>query len=145
MPHLASLISRDRTLSFALLIDRTICLLCHSDLKRSYWRVALTEVDLRHFFLSESGVNAREVQLNLLWLVSRLLMGLGIYLISNQFASLDWRLLIESHVVKSRIPLLWSCPSMKKAGTVLDLPEDKAKIFDQWVSLNLTTVGHYSL
>ena len=52
---------------------------------------------------------------------------------------------IESHIVKSRIPLLWSRPSMKKAGTVLDLPEDRAKIFNQWVDLNLTTVGHYSL
>ena len=52
---------------------------------------------------------------------------------------------IESHIVKSRIPLLWSRPSMKRAGTVLDLPEDRAKIFNQWVDLNLTTVGHYSL
>ena len=52
---------------------------------------------------------------------------------------------IESHIVKSRIPLLWLRPSMKKAGTVLNLPEDKAKIFGQWVNLNLTTVGHYSL
>ena len=52
---------------------------------------------------------------------------------------------VESHVVKSRIPLLWSRPSMKKAGTVLDLPNDKAKIFGEWVSLNLTTAGHYSL
>merc|ERR1712004_32924 len=52
---------------------------------------------------------------------------------------------IESHIVKSKIPLLWSRSSMKKAGTVLDLPEDRAKIFDQWVDLNLTTVGHYSL
>lgn len=52
---------------------------------------------------------------------------------------------VESHVVKSRIPLLWSRPSMKKAGTVLDLPNDKAKIFGEWVSLNLTSVGHYSL
>ena len=43
---------------------------------------------------------------------------------------------MESHIIKSRIPLLWSRPSMKKAGTVIDLNKDKAKICGQWVNLN---------
>lgn len=34
---------------------------------------------------------------------------------------------------------------MAKAGTVLDLPNDKAKILGEWVNLNLTSIGHYAL
>ena len=50
-----------------------------------------------------------------------------------------------SHVVDSNIPLLWSRPAMARAGTLLDLPGDRAKILGRWVELNLTGVGHYSL
>jgi hypothetical protein len=53
--------------------------------------------------------------------------------------------MFRSHVVSSDIPLLWSRPSMAKAGTVLDLPQDKAKIFGEWIDLNRTSVGHYSI
>ena len=53
--------------------------------------------------------------------------------------------MFKSHVVNSDIPLLWSRPSMAKAGVVLDLPQDKAKIFGQWTDLNMTSVGHYSI
>ena len=52
---------------------------------------------------------------------------------------------IKTHVVSSTIPLLWSRPSMKKAGVVLDLPGDRAQVFGSWVDLDLTTVGHYAL
>ena len=34
---------------------------------------------------------------------------------------------------------------MARAGTVLDLPKDKAKILGVWVDLDLTDVGHYAL
>ena len=51
----------------------------------------------------------------------------------------------RSHVVSSDIPLLWSRPSMAKAGTVLDLPQDKAKILGEWIDLNRTSVGHFSI
>ena len=51
----------------------------------------------------------------------------------------------KSHVVNSSIPLLWSRPSMAKAGVVLDLPNDKADILGTWVDLNLTSVGHYAV
>ena len=53
--------------------------------------------------------------------------------------------MFTSHVVKSNIPLLWSRPSMARAGTVLDLPGDRALILGKWVDLNLTAVGHYAL
>ena len=39
------------------------------------------------------------------------------------------KVLFKSHVVSSNIPLLWSRPSMAKAGTILDLPQDKAQIY----------------
>ena len=52
---------------------------------------------------------------------------------------------ICSHVVRSPIPLLWSKPSMVKAGVVLDLPEDKAKILGRWTDLDITSAGHHSL
>ena len=32
---------------------------------------------------------------------------------------------------------------MTKAGLVLDLPLDRAKILGKWVDLNVTSVGHY--
>ena len=55
------------------------------------------------------------------------------------------RITFKCHVVNSGIPLLWSKPSMTKAGVVLDLPNDKAKILGLWVDLDLTTAGHYSI
>ena len=53
--------------------------------------------------------------------------------------------MIKSHVVKSKIPLLWSKPSMTKAGVLLDLPGDRAKILGVWVELEVTSAGHYAL
>ena len=53
--------------------------------------------------------------------------------------------MFSSHVVQSNIPLLWSRPAMARAGTVLDLPKDRAKILGVWVDLELTDVGHYAL
>ena len=50
-----------------------------------------------------------------------------------------------SHVVDSNIPLLWSRPAMARAGTILDLPGDRANILGKWVELDLTGVGHYAL
>ena len=55
------------------------------------------------------------------------------------------KVLFKSHVVSSNIPLLWSRPSMAKAGTILDLPRDKAQIYGKWTELILTSVGHYAL
>ena len=53
--------------------------------------------------------------------------------------------MIKSHVVKSKIPLLWSKPSMAKAGVLLDLPGDRARILGVWVDLEVTSAGHYAL
>ena len=53
--------------------------------------------------------------------------------------------MFESHMVKSNIPLLWSRPGMSRAGTILDLPGNRAKILGQWVDLNLMAVGHFTL
>ena len=53
--------------------------------------------------------------------------------------------MIQTHVVKSSIPLLWSRTSMAKAGVLLDLPGAKAQILGSWVDLELTSAGHYAL
>ena len=45
----------------------------------------------------------------------------------------------KSHVVNSSIPLLWSRPSMAKAGVVLDLPNDKAEILSTLVIMLKTS------
>ena len=34
---------------------------------------------------------------------------------------------------------------MTKAGVVLDLPSDRAKLLGRWVDLNVTSAGHYHL
>ncbi|XP_014051020.1 uncharacterized protein isoform X1 [Salmo salar] len=50
---------------------------------------------------------------------------------------------IETEVVPTDIPLLLSKASLKKAGAVLDIKNDKAVMFKQPVTLELTTSGHY--
>lgn len=55
------------------------------------------------------------------------------------------KIMMKTHVVLSKIPLLWSRPGMKKAGLVLDLPKDRALIFGKWQELQTTSVGHYAL
>lgn len=51
--------------------------------------------------------------------------------------------LIKTDVVNSKIPLLLSKSSMKKAGVKLDLKNDTAEIFGVNVALNETSSGHY--
>ena len=63
----------------------------------------------------------------------------------GQLKIADKKVSIITHVVVSDIPLLWSHPSMTKAGVVLDLPSDRAKILERWVDLNVTSAGHYYL
>jgi hypothetical protein len=50
---------------------------------------------------------------------------------------------IETEVVGAEIPLLLSKPSLKRAGTVLDMEKDTLKMFGQSVELELTSSGHY--
>ena len=50
---------------------------------------------------------------------------------------------IETEIVKADIPLLLSKSSLKKAGTILDLKNDKATMFDKPVELEFTSSGHY--
>ena len=55
----------------------------------------------------------------------------------------DRKVTLITYVISSGIPLLWSQPSMTRAGVVLDLPADRAKILGKWVDLKVTSVGHY--
>ncbi len=50
---------------------------------------------------------------------------------------------IETDVVPTNIPLLLSKASMKRAGTVLDMEEDRAVMFNKPVKLDFTSSGHY--
>lgn len=50
---------------------------------------------------------------------------------------------IETEVVPANIPLLLSKASLKRAGTVLDMENDKAVMFNQPVTLDFTSSGHY--
>lgn len=50
---------------------------------------------------------------------------------------------IEAEVVKADIPLLLSKSSLKKAGTVLDVKNDKITMFDRDIELQCTSDGHY--
>ena len=55
------------------------------------------------------------------------------------------RFTIETDVVDSQIPLLWSLGDMKKAKVKLDLANDVAEVFGRSVNLNFTSAGHYCL
>ena len=50
---------------------------------------------------------------------------------------------IDTEVVDVDIPLLLSKTSLKRAGTVLDLVNDKATMFQHPVTLDFTSSGHY--
>lgn len=50
---------------------------------------------------------------------------------------------IETEVVPVNIPLLLSKMSLKRAGTVLDMENDSAVMFNQPVKLDFTSSGHY--
>ena len=50
---------------------------------------------------------------------------------------------IDTEIVEADIPLLLSKSSLKKAGTVLDLKNDRATMFNQPVDLEFTSSGHY--
>lgn len=52
---------------------------------------------------------------------------------------------IETEVVDVELPLLLSKDSLKKAGTILDMSNDKATMFQQPVELNYTSTGHYCI
>jgi hypothetical protein len=58
-------------------------------------------------------------------------------------AGVDVRL--TANIVPSRVPLLLSKESMKKAKMVIDIGNDKAKIFDRTVQLDETSSGHYCI
>lgn len=50
---------------------------------------------------------------------------------------------VEAEVVKVDIPLLLSKTSLKKAGTILDMENNRAVMFKQPVPLEFTSSGHY--
>ena len=50
---------------------------------------------------------------------------------------------IESEVINQDIPLLLSKASLKKAGTVIDLQNDKVMMFNEPIELQFTSTGHY--
>ena len=52
------------------------------------------------------------------------------------------RVIIETDVVKSEIPLLLSKNSMKKANTRIDFANDKVNIFGKDIDLQFTSSGH---
>ena len=52
---------------------------------------------------------------------------------------------IETEIVKCDIPLLLSKSSLKKAGTILDLKNDQATMFERPVKLEFTSSGHYCI
>ena len=55
------------------------------------------------------------------------------------------KVFIMTDVVDSGLPLLFSKPSMKKAGVKLDLENDTAIILGKTVKLNCTSSGHYCI
>ena len=55
------------------------------------------------------------------------------------------KVLIETEVVDSQLPLLLSKEAMKKAEMTIDFVNDKAKILGNVVNLEFTSSGHYTL
>lgn len=52
---------------------------------------------------------------------------------------------IETEIVEENIPLLLSKSSLKKAGAIIDMQNDKATMFGKETKLCLSTSGHYCI
>ena len=52
---------------------------------------------------------------------------------------------IDSHVVSSPIPLLWSKANMMRAGVMVHRQGDRARILGRWMDLDTTYDGHHAL
>ena len=52
---------------------------------------------------------------------------------------------IEAEIVKENITLLLSRTSLKRCNMIIDLPNDKAKVFDREIDLQSTTSGNYCI
>ena len=52
---------------------------------------------------------------------------------------------IEADIVKENIPLLSSKNSLERCGTVIDLNNDKATIFNKKIDLHFSSSGHYCI
>ena len=65
------------------------------------------------------------------------------YLLPARLGTTDT--MIEVEIINSDIPLLLSKAAMKKAGMTIYLSEDAAEVFNQKISLNTTSAGHYVL
>ena len=53
--------------------------------------------------------------------------------------------MLETDVVEADIPCLLSKADLKRAGTVLKLETDQAKIIGRTIDLQSTSSGHYAL
>ena len=60
-------------------------------------------------------------------------------MIGNKRYTLRW------HIVEAPIPLLWGKESMKKAGVLLDLPKDRARVKGEWMELVTVEGSHYGV
>ena len=47
--------------------------------------------------------------------------------------------------MEAPIPLLWGKESMKKAGVLLDLPKDRARVKGEWMELATAEGCHYGV
>ena len=52
---------------------------------------------------------------------------------------------LTTNIVPSKVPLLLSKASMKKAKMVIDIENDTAKVFDKTIHLDQTSSGHYCI
>ena len=50
---------------------------------------------------------------------------------------------IEAEIVKENIPLLLSKSSLKPCGTIIDMNNDKAIIFNKEIDLHFSSSGHF--
>ena len=67
----------------------------------------------------------------------------GTYEIPVNMAGCD--IMLRTDVVDSDIPLLLSKQTMKEAGIVIDLLNDRAEIFGKDIPLDTTSAGHYCI
>ena len=52
---------------------------------------------------------------------------------------------IDVEIVNAKIPLLLSKSSLKKANTVIDLQNDRIKMFDKSIDVKVSSNGHYAI
>ena len=117
----------------------------------SCWYYSKTVAEKKWFdnytkMLDDTSLN----KIDLFWLHAPFKFGDGWKILSEKLAIIPPKIeytecKIDVEIVNTKMPLLLSKLSLKKANTVIDLQNNRVKIFDKINDVKLSSNGHYAI